>query len=180
MLLANLRIVLLLLYVIDVEGVWIHKPGNLFIIKENGHKYTLAWLVTLNKHIKDEKTYKTSHREIVKTSRLSVYNTLRNDAEKSLSNHKDVVSFRIEVFRKRSKRLLEFKDPNFKEQWYLKKKYMNVSNVWENGLTGKGVTVCVIDDGIEWKNTDLVNSYNPKASYDVISNDNDPTPDYNN
>ncbi|KAG1696474.1 Neuroendocrine convertase 1 [Nymphon striatum] len=132
MLLANLRIVLLLLYVIDVEGVWIHKPGNLFIIKENGHKYTLAWLVTLNKHIKDEK------------SATSIANSVG---------------------------LLNLGQ---------KKKYMNVSNVWENGLTGKGVTVCVIDDGIEWKNTDLVNSYNPKASYDVISNDNDPTPDYNN
>ena len=32
---------------------------------------------------------------------------------------------------------------------------VNVTGVWDHGITGKGVTVAVVDDGLEWNNPDL-------------------------
>ena len=44
------------------------------------------------------------------------------------------------------------------------------------GYTGRGVVVSVIDDGLEISHEDLTDNYDPDASYDVIDNDEDPTP----
>ena len=78
---------------------------------------------------------------------------------------------------------------------------MNVTSVWKHGITGRDVTVCVIDDGtctsiarteilnifevlilckfsgIQWKNPDLVTRFEPKGSWDFLRNSPDPTPD---
>ena len=55
---------------------------------------------------------------------------------------------------------------------------MNVQQAWSEGVSGKGVVVTILDDGIERANPDLVANYDPEASYDVNQNDNDPTPRY--
>jgi len=47
---------------------------------------------------------------------------------------------------------------------------------WLAGFTGKGVAVTILDDGIERSHPDLVQNYDPQASFDVNQNDNDPTP----
>jgi len=65
--------------------------------------------------------------------------------------------------------------------WYLNrgdKLDMNVREAWEMGITGKGIVVSILDDGIETDNPDLVANYDPEASYDVNNNDADPTPRY--
>ena len=36
---------------------------------------------------------------------------------------------------------------------------VNVVNVWLSGFTGKGVVVCILDDGIENTHPDLVDNY---------------------
>ncbi|KAG0724673.1 Proprotein convertase subtilisin/kexin type 7 [Chionoecetes opilio] len=70
-----------------------------------------------------------------------------------------------EVLRPRKKRRgVEFADPLYKDQWHL------------SGITGRGVTVCVIDDGLEWRHPDLRNNYSPAGSYDLNSDDPDPSP----
>ena len=53
---------------------------------------------------------------------------------------------------------------------------ISVTAAWESGVTGQGVTVCVIDDGLEWNHTDLRDNYNSIASYDLNADDNDPSP----
>ncbi|XP_013925110.1 PREDICTED: proprotein convertase subtilisin/kexin type 6-like [Thamnophis sirtalis] len=55
---------------------------------------------------------------------------------------------------------------------------MNVLGAWQRGYTGKGVVVTILDDGIERNHPDLVQNYDPHASYDVNGNDEDPTPRY--
>jgi subtilisin family serine protease len=50
--------------------------------------------------------------------------------------------------------------------------------VWKRNITGKGVVVTVIDDGLEIANQDIAANYDPRASYDLNDDDKDPTPRY--
>ncbi|XP_052698698.1 furin-like protease kpc-1 isoform X5 [Crassostrea angulata] len=80
-----------------------------------------------------------------------------------------------------------FNDPKWKDMWYLhgedlKKRGsgldMNVMGAWEQGVTGKRVVVTILDDGIEKDHPDLMDNYDPDASFDVNSHDKDPQPHY--
>uniref|UniRef100_A0A8C2UGR4 Proprotein convertase subtilisin/kexin type 6 n=1 Tax=Coturnix japonica TaxID=93934 RepID=A0A8C2UGR4_COTJA len=55
---------------------------------------------------------------------------------------------------------------------------MNVVAAWQRGYTGRNVVVTILDDGIERNHPDLLQNYDPLASYDVNGNDHDPTPRY--
>jgi subtilisin family serine protease len=57
-------------------------------------------------------------------------------------------------------------------------RHMNITGAWAQGYTGKGVVVTVLDDGVERTHPDLVENYDPDASYDINDNDPDPTPRY--
>ncbi|EDO47748.1 predicted protein, partial [Nematostella vectensis] len=77
-----------------------------------------------------------------------------------------------------------FKDPLWDAQWYLDDKRkdtdldIHVIPVWKKGISGKGVVVTILDDGIEHNHTDLIKNYDPNASWDVNDGDNDPFPRY--
>jgi len=76
---------------------------------------------------------------------------------------------------------MHMNDPRWPLMWYLNRGDMldmNVQEAWEMGITGKGIVVTILDDGIEKANPDLVANYDPEASYDVNQNDADPTPRY--
>uniref|UniRef100_A0A672V654 Proprotein convertase subtilisin/kexin type 7 n=1 Tax=Strigops habroptila TaxID=2489341 RepID=A0A672V654_STRHB len=82
---------------------------------------------------------------------------------------------------KRSKRSLHFNDPKYPQQWHLNNrkspgKDINVTGVWERNVTGRGVTVVVVDDGVEHTIKDIQPNYSPEGSYDLNSNDPDPMP----
>ncbi|KAH8395553.1 hypothetical protein KR222_011145, partial [Zaprionus bogoriensis] len=78
---------------------------------------------------------------------------------------------------------------------------MNVIPAWKQGITGQGIVVTILDDGLESDHPDIEQNYvsrnrylkesdiywedmlplcpqDPKASYDVNSHDNDPMPHY--
>ncbi|XP_059398536.1 neuroendocrine convertase 1-like [Carassius carassius] len=80
-----------------------------------------------------------------------------------------------------------FDDPMWNLQWYLQdtrtssslpKLDLHVIPVWKKGITGKGVVITVLDDGLEWNHTDIYPNYDPAASYDFNDNDPDPFPRY--
>ena len=48
---------------------------------------------------------------------------------------------------------------------------MNITGAWARGYTGNGVSVSILDDGIEWDHGDLKRNYDPAASYDVNDDD---------
>ncbi|KAJ3299211.1 pheromone processing endoprotease, partial [Blyttiomyces sp. JEL0837] len=66
---------------------------------------------------------------------------------------------------------LKIQDPGFVNQWHLfnreqKGNDINVTGLWELGITGKGVTVCLIDDGIDIDHPDIKDSFFAEGSYD--------------
>ncbi|XP_059166219.1 proprotein convertase subtilisin/kexin type 7-like [Physella acuta] len=76
---------------------------------------------------------------------------------------------------------ISFNDPAFQDQWHLLNRRLpgmdiNVTGVWQHNITGAGITVCVVDDGVEWKNPDLKLNYNQKGSWDLNNDDPDPSP----
>ncbi|XP_072578072.1 proprotein convertase subtilisin/kexin type 4 isoform X3 [Vulpes vulpes] len=78
--------------------------------------------------------------------------------------------FEQQTLRRRVKRSLVVPtDPWFPKQWYM---------VWSQGLSGQGVVVSVLDDGIEKDHPDLWANYDPLASYDFNDYDPDPQPRY--
>ncbi|CAL1534152.1 unnamed protein product [Lymnaea stagnalis] len=86
----------------------------------------------------------------------------------------------------------KFNDPKFNDMWYLVNQGqsggeagvdMNMAIVWSNGFTGKGVVVCILDDGIDHSHPDLINNYVANASTDLNDQTdylNDPMPDTSN
>ncbi|EDV53671.2 furin-like protease 1, isoforms 1/1-X/2 isoform X1 [Drosophila erecta] len=76
---------------------------------------------------------------------------------------------------------MSFNDSKWPQMWYLNRGGgldMNVIPAWKQGITGKGVVVTILDDGLESDHPDIQDNYDPKASYDVNSHDEDPMPHY--
>jgi len=74
-----------------------------------------------------------------------------------------------------------FSDKEWPRQWYLNRGGgldMNVEEAWDRGYSGKGITVTILDDGVEWNHPDLSANYKADASIDINANDKDPFPRY--
>lgn len=114
----------------------------------------------------------------------SVYFKIKEEVESKLRSLPEVVWFSQEVMRSRVKRsVTDFPivDPYYPQQWHLHNTHssgmdLNVTGLWRRNITGKGITVCVIDDGLEWSNPDLIANYSPEGSWDLNDDDSDPMP----
>jgi kexin len=76
---------------------------------------------------------------------------------------------------------LEIKDPIFEEQWHIFNvkspgNDINVTDVWMQGITGKGVTACVVDDGLDYTSNDLKDNFFAEGSHDYNDHEDLPTP----
>ena len=75
-------------------------------------------------------------------------------------------------------------DPNLQNQWHLINtgKFGSVGNdanvlpAWQS-VTGKGVVIGVVDDGLLGSHPDLKDRYRPDLSFDFVTNNSDPTPE---
>ncbi|WAQ86928.1 hypothetical protein PtA15_7A657 [Puccinia triticina] len=77
-------------------------------------------------------------------------------------------------------RQFEIYDPLWPKQWHLvndviHKHMINASGVWEMGITGKNVTVAIVDDGIDMSSDDLKSNFFEAGSWDY--NDHTPLPE---
>eukprot|EP00842_Homolaphlyctis_polyrhiza_P006153 jgi/Hompol1/6539/HPOL_005011-RA len=77
--------------------------------------------------------------------------------------------------------VLGIKDPQFKNQWHLLNQHepgndINVTGVWMQDITGKGITVGFIDDGIAYTNKDLEENFSMEGSYDFNFHKKEPMP----
>ncbi|NXG84946.1 PCSK7 convertase, partial [Stercorarius parasiticus] len=106
---------------------------------------------------------------------------IRRSVDTLFAQHDSVRWHSEQKLLKRSKRSLHFNDPKYPQQWHLNNrkspgKDINVTGVWEQNVTGRGVTVVVVDDGVEHTIKDIQPNYSPEGSYDLNSNDPDPMP----
>ncbi|KAF2831284.1 hypothetical protein CC86DRAFT_137295 [Ophiobolus disseminans] len=72
-------------------------------------------------------------------------------------------------------------DPIFEEQWHIFNvktpgNDINVTGVWTQNITGKGVTACVVDDGLDYDSADLKANFFAEGSHDYNDHENLPTP----
>ncbi|XP_065071198.1 proprotein convertase subtilisin/kexin type 7-like [Rhopilema esculentum] len=116
-----------------------------------------------------------------RTEHFSGNNHIKMNITEFLNSHPEIEWVKHEPVRMRKKRALEFKDQFFPSQWHLVNlKFVNhdinVTAVWEHNVTGRGVAVAVIDDGVEWTNPDILDNYLAEGSWDLNSNDGDPMP----
>jgi len=76
---------------------------------------------------------------------------------------------------------LSIKDPIFHEQWHLYNPIqighdINITGVWQSGLTGKGSTTCIVDDGLDFDSEDLHENFFAAGSWDFNNPGPDPKP----
>ncbi|KAI0263376.1 peptidase S8/S53 domain-containing protein [Gloeopeniophorella convolvens] len=72
-------------------------------------------------------------------------------------------------------------DPTFPEQWHLVNEefpehMMNVSRLWEMGITGHGVVSALVDDGLDYESDDLAANFWAAGSYDYNDHEDLPKP----
>ncbi|KFV66116.1 Proprotein convertase subtilisin/kexin type 7, partial [Dryobates pubescens] len=98
--------------------------------------------------------------------------TLGRSVDSVFAQHDSVRWHSEQKLLKRSKRSLHFNDPKYPQQWHLNNrkspgKDINVTGVWERNVTGRGVTVVVVDDGVEHTIKDIQPNYS-RGPWDVI------------
>lgn len=52
--------------------------------------------------------------------------------------------------------------------------FIGADKAWETGFTGKGITVAVIDTGVDYTHPDLKHAFGSYKGWDFVDNDNDP------
>ena len=83
-------------------------------------------------------------------------------------------------------------DPLFRLQWHLHSQSthyrdigvetesglpnLNVMDAWNHGVDGAGITIAVVDDGLERRHPDLADNYTPATSIDIRGGGSDPSP----
>ena len=109
-----------------------------------------------------------------------------NDFDKAsldLSNEEFIDAFYPLVPKQQEKKFIP-NDPNFDEQWHLQNtgqdggtsgEDANVTGAW-NSVSGTGVTIAIVDDGLDHAHPDLNGNYLPAHSWDYCDGDSDPTP----
>ncbi|GAB1605210.1 proprotein convertase subtilisin/kexin type 4-like isoform X1 [Argonauta hians] len=177
-------------YYDDSPEEWaIHIPGGIKVAKKVSRSHGFE--------IKQEIPPLPDHYLI---SKLKSPRRSRRSAEhltKRLSNDKRILWFERQHLKQRAKRGLRprrlqrlykkdaFTDTLWNEEWYLRNTIskrdsagLNVIPCWAQNITGNGVKVTIVDDGLEWKHDDLRENYDPNASSDMNDHDNDPSPRY--
>ncbi len=155
----------------------VHVPGGQHLANKVAQEHgfvNLGQIGALEDH------YLLEHPHVVKRSIQ-----LSQDHHDRLRDEPKVKWFQQQKELKRTKRSssveTQIHDPLYSKQWFLHHgavdgSDMNVIPSWNRGITGKGVVVTILDDGIQHDHPDLKQNYDPKASTDINDNDDDPMP----
>lgn len=70
-------------------------------------------------------------------------------------------------------------DPLYAAQWHLHSHVSSLDADHADGATGRGITIGIVDDGLQHRHPDLQANYDAPHSWDFNDNDPDPTPNFN-
>jgi len=175
---------LLLVLVASADGIYhnefaVHIPGGPGVAQQIASKHGFVnrgQIGALENHF------------LFVSNRLSKRSTdACSDHAALLEQEPDIHWFQQQTELRRTKRNANYDnipDPLYRDQWFLNHgakdgSDMNVKKAWEQGYTGKGVVVTILDDGIQHNHPDLKLNYDPLASKDINDNDDDPMPQDN-
>lgn len=107
---------------------------------------------------------------------------------RQLESQPDILSFEENRIIYRYPRGFVPADPRFPEQWHLENAGqsgglayadINVRPVWDARITGAGVTIGIVDEGVQYTHPDLQPNWINGSGYDYNDDDSDPSPDPN-
>ncbi|KAL4219098.1 hypothetical protein ACF0H5_021681 [Mactra antiquata] len=113
--------------------------------------------------LEDFYTFLDTHDEQLKQSDL-------DKKVRELSDRK-LKSLQIEKRIKHDIKAVTINDADWGNQWHYRTTQspsMNVYNAWDKGFTGSGITIGIVDDGVEFDHSDLAANYVSSYSYDFI------------
>ncbi|XP_057324466.1 furin-like protease 1 isoform X1 [Microplitis mediator] len=134
-----------------------------------------------------EDLYHFDHKSVKKRSsepHLEINSRLKRDTRVQNAEQQRILSRRKRDFvvkRGPASSRAILNDDRWPQMWYLNRGKgldMNVQGAWADGITGHGIVVTILDDGLEKDHPDIYSNYDPQASYDVNSYDDDPMPRY--
>ncbi|XP_046655685.1 neuroendocrine convertase 1-like [Daphnia pulicaria] len=135
-------------------------------------------------YIPDDRLFETAEESVTNEEDRPLVRVKRESDENADEPHIRQKRSDMEAPSKSSHR---FNDELWDHQWYmhdtrtnaaLPRLDLNILPVYDMGYTGRGVTVVVLDDGLEGTHTDIRNNYNSKVSFDMNDDDPDPSPRY--
>lgn len=109
----------------------------------------------------------------------------RAEHARKLGNRPELMAFKEEQLLVRYPRVFVPKDPLFPKQWHLENigqaggvpfADARVRPAWDMGLSGDGVVVAIVDEGIEYRHPDLLGNWLSGSGYDFNGRDTDPSP----
>lgn len=107
---------------------------------------------------------------------------------RKLESEPVILAFEEEVLLERFPRNFVPGDPRFPDQWHLENIGQSggvpnadarVRPVWDGRISGDGVIIGIVDEGIQYRHPDLVDNWVPLSGYDYNDDDSDPAPSGN-
>ncbi|XP_060592456.1 neuroendocrine convertase 2-like [Ruditapes philippinarum] len=99
------------------------------------------------------------------------------DIDQLIESHREIEIQKL-THQHKTKKAVPISDAKWSDQWQLQTSQspsMNVYNAWDKGFTGSGITIAIVDDGIDVDHGDLSGNYNAGLSYDIIYDIADPS-----
>eukprot|EP01097_Dermamoeba_algensis_P011139 TRINITY_DN84_c0_g1_i2.p1 TRINITY_DN84_c0_g1~~TRINITY_DN84_c0_g1_i2.p1 ORF type:complete len:593 (+),score=138.18 TRINITY_DN84_c0_g1_i2:315-2093(+) len=124
---------------------------------------------------KDEQHWYKNHKKVMDYLRA----ILEDRAQEKKSYGDDVLSSNIDSNDEDSRGNGSYPDPLFGQQWHLHgspQVDINVLPVWRSGITGRGIQIAIVDDGLDTEHPDLKFNFAPEASYDYNEHKENPDP----
>ncbi|KAL6047874.1 hypothetical protein QOT17_021381 [Balamuthia mandrillaris] len=167
------------------SGRWVARLGPNTSPESFAEAHGLTYVGPVNDLLSDYHVF--LHNPSHKNARTREY------TERTISSHPEVKWMQRQVYRTQHKRgiVADTTDPQFNLQWHLKTTHdnhfdINIEEAWDAGYTGTGITVSIVDDGLEWTHPDFLEAgqereenprrYISEASYDWNDSDDDPSP----
>ena len=162
-------------------------------VREDNIQYSNDWIIQIQESQSIEeiaKKYDADNYRALKIGSLEgyyllMYNNKSKDPSgfiQRLKSNTNIIKFErdrlIDVVKKNTN------DPQITDQWHLNNTGQdqgtvgidaNVLPAWGAGYTGKDITICIVDDGVQHAHEDLSTNYRPTLSYDFNDSDTDPT-----